>query len=102
MSLVFNDCDEQYIGYEQILINLIQVDNDGNPYINIVDSTQDIDELNPVTCEYETLLSLIKRLIVYDDNGDYAISIATIGGAGVCPLNLDFQHICNSQYISLM
>ena len=103
MSLVFNDCDEQYIGYEQLLILLTQVDNDGNPYINIVDSGDDIDNLQQPLCgEYTGLLSLLKRAIVFDDEGNYAINTATIEGAGICNLRLDFQHTCNSQYLTVI
>jgi len=103
MSLVFDSCDEQYIGYEQLLILLTQVDNDGNPYINIANSGLNTGDLQDIHCNQEmSLLALIKKAIVYDNDGNLAVNIANLDNATTCNLRLDFEHFCNSQYLTII
>lgn len=103
MSIYVDTCDEQYLSIWQLLRLLIQVDADGNLYINTSDSSFNPDNLQQFHCDEQySFNAILKQLVIEDSEGNAAVQFCSTDNAGICNLRLDFEHACNSQYLTLI
>lgn len=103
MSLIVNNCNEQYLSIEQLLRLAIYCNEDGNKYLNTCDSGLNPDDLLQLRCsEQYPIKGTLKNAVGEDDNGNPCVFFLTTDNPSICSNMLDFEFCCNSQYLILI